>query len=409
MGWTVGRALLWFFLPGGLLFCAGLAFVFASQLSSFVPGIAAIAPYAVLAVGCLLGWRFNRSRLVYSVSALFAADRFLAGFTSSSAVAGEPAWVVLNSVATLLPLNLAYIFLLRERGLTTIHGIWRLAFISLQPLAVFLLFRSKPALLVDFFSRRYITFPLPDWLPFAEIPSCLFVMVFLLFIGMSLKRRGVIDYGFFWALAAGFTALLPWQNRVNASLFFSCAGLILIIAALEEAYKMAFSDELTGLPARRALNEDLLKLGSLYTVAMVDIDFFKKFNDKYGHDVGDQVLRMVAGQLAKVGGGGRAYRYGGEEFTLLFPGSDKEEVFPHLEQLRLVIQNSGFSLRGHGRPKKKPKKARGGHKALKKVGVTVSIGVAEPASRQIKPQKVIKAADKALYKAKKRGRNQVAD
>ncbi len=408
MGWTVIRAFLWFFLPGGLLFSVGLAFVFASRLTPMVPGITAIAPYAVLAVGGLLGWRFNRSRLVYGVGAFFVADRFLAGFPASSAEVGEPVWIVLNSVATLLPLNLAYIFLLKERGLATIHGLWRLVFITLQPLAVFLLFRSKQDELVAFFSRSFITFSLPEWVPFTEIPVFLFFFVSLLFIGASLKRQGVIDYGFFWALVAGCTALLPWQSPVNATLFFSCAGLILIIAALEEAYKMAFRDELTGLPARRALNEDLLKLGSTYTVAMVDIDFFKKFNDTYGHEVGDQVLRMVAGKLAKVTGGGRAYRYGGEEFTLLFPGAAKEEVLPHLEQLRLVIQTSGFSLRGQGRPKKKPKKTRGGRKASKKVGVTVSIGVSEPTGRQMKPQKVIKSADKALYRAKKRGRNQVA-
>jgi diguanylate cyclase (GGDEF)-like protein len=200
---------------------------------------------------------------------------------------------------------------------------------------------------------------------------------------------------------------LPWHGAHYATLFFSVAGLILVIAGLEEAYKMAFRDELTGLPARRALNEDLLKLGSRYTVAMVDIDFFKKFNDKYGHDVGDQVLRMVAGKLAGVTGGGRAYRYGGEEFTVILSGLAPEDALPHLERLRSVIQTSAFSLRGKGRPKTKPKKTHSSHKGQKQVGVTVSIGVAGPGERQAKPQKVIKVADKALYLAKKRGRNKV--
>ena len=64
---------------------------------------------------------------------------------------------------------------------------------------------------------------------------------------------------------------------------------------------MAYHDELTGLPGRRALNEALLRVGSRYAVAMVDVDHFKHFNDAYGHEVGDQVLRMVAAQLDRGG------------------------------------------------------------------------------------------------------------
>src|SRR2546425_6328967 len=75
---------------------------------------------------------------------------------------------------------------------------------------------------------------------------------------------------------------------------------------------MAYQDSLTGLPARRALNEALLRLGGHYTVAMLDVDHFKRINDHHGHDVGDQVLKMIAAKLAQVTGGGKAYRYGGE-------------------------------------------------------------------------------------------------
>ena len=56
-------------------------------------------------------------------------------------------------------------------------------------------------------------------------------------------------------------------------------------------------------------------MGRHYTLAMIDVDHFKKFNDTYGHDVGDLVLKMVAHQISQVNGGGKAYRYGGEEFT----------------------------------------------------------------------------------------------
>ena len=75
------------------------------------------------------------------------------------------------------------------------------------------------------------------------------------------------------------------------------------LSAIEAGHSLAFIDELTGLPGRRALERVLRGLTGPYTLAMVDIDRFKKFNDKYGHDAGDEVLRMVAAQLRGVSGG----------------------------------------------------------------------------------------------------------
>jgi diguanylate cyclase (GGDEF)-like protein len=168
---------------------------------------------------------------------------------------------------------------------------------------------------------------------------------------------------------------------------------------------MAYHDELTGLPARRALNEALQRLNDTYTVAMVDVDHFKKFNDTHGHDVGDQVLRMVAERLGRVDGGGRAFRYGGEEFAVLFPGKSAQESAPHLETLRMAVAGATFTLRGKDRPKRKPEsRGRGG--GAGKVTVTVSIGAAQARGSAV-PEEVVKAADRALYRAKEGGRNRV--
>src|SRR2546426_9194380 len=103
---------------------------------------------------------------------------------------------------------------------------------------------------------------------------------------------------------------------------------------------MAYEDTLTGLPARRALNEALLRLGGQYSVAMIDVDHFKRINDRHGHDVGDQVLKMIAAKLAQVSGGGKAYRYGGEEFAVIFPGRKAEECLADVEALRGVVERS---------------------------------------------------------------------
>jgi len=162
---------------------------------------------------------------------------------------------------------------------------------------------------------------------------------------------------------------------------------------------MAYRDELTGVPARRALKESMMKLGGKYSIAMIDIDFFKKFNDTYGHDTGDKVLQMVASSLEQIAGGGKAFRFGGEEFTILFPNKTREEVIPELEELRKDIAKQKYNYR-------KKKKVTGKDKVIsKQLGVTISIGVAEKNENYKTAEEVLKAADKALYKAKKNGRN----
>jgi PleD family two-component response regulator len=164
---------------------------------------------------------------------------------------------------------------------------------------------------------------------------------------------------------------------------------------------------LTGLPARRALDEKMMMLGRRYAIAMIDVDHFKKFNDTYGHDVGDQVLKMVGSNMQKVTGGGKPYRYGGEEFTVVFPGKNMKRVVPHLEELRENIAEYRLAIRNKDRPKqaRQGKKQRVGKNADKKVSVTVSVGVAERNDSLRTPGDVLKAADKALYRAKMKGRN----
>ena len=176
---------------------------------------------------------------------------------------------------------------------------------------------------------------------------------------------------------------------------------------MEGSHALAYRDELTGLPGRRALNEMLVKLGRRYVIAMLDIDHFKKFNDKHGHEVGDQVLRMVASKLATVGGGGKVFRYGGEEFTVVFARRSVSDALLYLEQLRQLVEAAQFIPRGEDRPKKKPKKRSSRKKAAAPLHVTISIGAAERSASLESTTAVLDAADQALYRAKKAGRNQV--
>ena len=275
-----------------------------------------------------------------------------------------------------------------------------------------------------------------------------FAAAFGVLLARFLLYRQPTESGLLWALVAAFLSFQAGAAGPAATAYVATAGLILISSIIENSYFLAYHDELTTLPARRAFNDALFHLEEPYTVAVVDIDHFKKFNDTYGHETGDQVLRMVAGKLAGVTGGGRAYRVGGEEFSILFPGKTVKDAMPHLELLRSVIEVSTFRVRAGeerrrapqarrkpsdqagetkdfrgqdrrsserrtqarraGAPRRSTRPVRPSEEtASAEVSVTVSIGVAEPRARIRAVEDVIQAADQALYRAKQAGRNRV--
>ena len=252
-----------------------------------------------------------------------------------------------------------------------------------------------------------------------------------LFAFVDVNEIGISDIGFVTAvvlLALSFARLYTLTNTKRAALFvsgyclvlvlanantpgtlipFAAAGaLVLAIAGFQESWNIAYLDQLTELPGRRALEEALARLDGQYAVAMLDVDHFKKFNDTYGHDVGDQVLRMVASQLQDVGGGGKAYRYGGEEFTILFPDRTAAEAFPAVDRLRALIDGDTFEIRRRDR-RGNTDNATGTTTSTGGISVTVSAGIAECRERGRSPMEIIKSADEALYEAKRAGRNRV--
>jgi diguanylate cyclase (GGDEF)-like protein len=222
--------------------------------------------------------------------------------------------------------------------------------------------------------------------------------------------RSAVAAGLAGAIIAFAVAAHVPTASVTFSVFTMAAELMVAVAVLQDTFRMAFRDELTGIPSRRSLNEQLAGLGNRYTIAMLDVDHFKKFNDTHGHDLGDQVLKMVAAHIARVGGGGKTFRYGGEEFTVLFPGRNVEDAIPHLEAVREDIEAYRMALRGASRPARtrRAKRQRGGWRGRNAVAVTVSIGVAERNGRFDTPQEVFEAADRALYRAKEKGRNRLS-
>ncbi|MBU1003775.1 MAG: GGDEF domain-containing protein [Proteobacteria bacterium] len=394
------------------------------QLELLPPRAMAVVPYGAAVFAAIVCWRFKRSRAV-PVLVLTALACWFAGLLAQGLGQEPLSRVVYAAFAVLLPLNVLLASLLGDRGVFSRSGLGQLAFYGVQILLV--LFVASGAFgasgpqaalgLLDS-ADQLLHWRLlgPAWDQWTLLPQPA-LLGGTLGVALLLLKAAVKDSPMDAGLAVGLAGILATLHSVGhapqpAALAMGTA-LALAMPLLQDSYRMAFLDELTGLPARRSLVADLKGLGSRYAIAMADIDHFKKFNDSYGHDVGDEVLRMVASHLGRVTGGGRAYRYGGEEFTILFPRKSADEAFEPLDALRASIEGAGFSVRTVPRPVKKPRTgAKSGTQPAKKqpgtktVSVTISMGLAERVGGQ-SPEEVLKQADKALYKAKKKGRNRV--
>ncbi|EQB87703.1 hypothetical protein M918_07580 [Clostridium sp. BL8] len=278
----------------------------------------------------------------------------------------------------------------------------RISFILIELFVIHKIAMLDNSLIYKILNFKIINIPL-DKAFMNQTVLLIFLLAVIFLIIKAYVKKNIFAVQLVGVLISVFIALFFINDKLSFSIFLSAAGLMLIISIIEDSYSMAYLDELTGIPSRRALREDLLKLGTKYVIAMVDIDFFKKFNDKYGHDVGDDVLKLVASNLTQVTGGGKAFRYGGEEFTILFPGKSINDALPHLESLREQISKAAYTKKST-----KGQKSKGKSTNSSKLFVTISIGVCEKSSKFKQPQDVIKGADKALYRAKKKGRNCVS-
>lgn len=382
-----------------------------AELAPFRQELVTVAPYFITVLGMFLAVHFHRARPFMALLVLV-----IFYWSSQTFLSVRPIDPGLNKAyqafVLLIPMNMLLFTLMRERGIFSTATRLRFIFLALQGGVFLWLFTRHFADLLPYITRNYTRLPLFSNLlvpqPAMVIGALCFTAIFLL----ALYRQSPIDSGLLGALSAFFIAC-NWRTDCNIHSAYCTAGaLIITLSVLRDSYNMAFRDDMTGIPSRRSLNERLQGLGRRYTVAMLDVDHFKRFNDTYGHDVGDQVLKMVARKMMSVGGGGKAYRYGGEEFTIIFSGRRAEDALPYLDELRKTIADYRLALRGGGRPKNQQegKGKRGnstGRCGEAYAAVTVSIGVAESGNELNSAAEVMKAADKALYKAKNMGRNQV--
>lgn len=350
--------------------------------------IFSIVPYLFYAISALIlwvSWHFNRNRFIFIILPLLL---IYFGFVY---LGGKRATDLFLYASMLYPLHLLLFLSLKERGLFSIWGILKIAFFVVE-IAVILYLVIYPN--ADFIALLKMKLFVISFYPLEDISIIIAILVISIMVALVLFNRYLLYNSSFLVIAVTFYMGFYFIKTSYAKeLSLLAIGVIIFILLIRESYRLAFYDELTSLPGRRALVEDMAKLGMKYSLAMIDIDHFKKFNDTYGHDTGDEVLKMVASKLAEVGGGGKAYRYGGEEFVLLFPSREVDESYKHTDILRETIAKSPFIVRNK--------------QNSKTIYINISSGIVQKNSQDKDPFAVMKRADNALYKAKKAGRNQV--
>jgi diguanylate cyclase (GGDEF)-like protein len=404
--------------PAVILLAAALALAAGPSLPYSLSGLIVVGPYIVLLLGAAISAWFNRGRALVMLVSLLAA---YAGYHLAADLGPKSFAVraVFTALAVLVPLNVLLATYFPDGGVRQ-HRNYRWLLLGLAEVLIVVWIANAGRSNLSGTAWRDV---LEHWLLRSPPmpPPVARVMIAAAFVAALLRawpRRGPkelrreprpVDVGITCAMVAFFLGCEFSEVPGAFSAFMSAAGVMLLAAVLQESHRLAFRDELTNLPSRRALEERLSELGPSYAIAMIDVDHFKQFNDAHGHHVGDQVLKLVGARLAKIEGGGLSYRYGGEEFCVLFSERTLDQALPHLEKLRKDIEDYRIAVRGEDRPRAREagSRLRAARPPEKTLSVTVSIGAAERDDTLIRPALVIRAADEALYRAKRAGRNRV--
>lgn len=386
------------------------SYYFLPPLSKSLPhtlqSILPYLPFIIVLIGMGLSWVFHHSRefnlfLLLSIIYISLSNYI---WDPELKVDAQLAYLLLFS---LIPLNYLLNFLLKERGILNQFGLRRVVLLAIQLYCIIWILEHPYPPIKEFLTLSYFKYDFLKHSPLSQPLIAAIAISGIIILLRSIQSGSILISGIFSSLVSITIAMIFYQQPQLATLFIILSGLFLIISITINAYSLAYLDELTNLPSRRALAQTISTLGKRYSMAMVDVDHFKKFNDKHGHDIGDQVLKKLAGQLRQVRGG-KAFRYGGEEFTVVFPNKNLHEAQIFCNELCKNVATDPFLLRNKKRPKTKNQNSNPKQSESKALTITISIGVAERSQDLITAEDVIKQADKALYKAKKNGRNQVA-
>ncbi len=389
--------------------CLALAMLFNNELYHFViPMYASLPylPYLLIIAGLILAWGYNNGREFNLLLNLGIAYWAVREYIWSGSLPVQQQSLLLALLCVLVPLSFLLHTLMPERGVWRWQIVKRISIALAQILLVSLIVYSQNSIISDGLRTNFWQNSWSRQLSIPQIGIIAFMLAGAALGALLYLQANVLRGGALMSLFAVIFVFNSISNPSMAMIYFSIAAGSILIAVVLNSYNLAYMDELTSLPSRRALKQQLMAMGKHYSIAMLDIDHFKKFNDRYGHDTGDQALRKVARHLRRIQGGGKVYRFGGEEFTIVFHNKDAREALIFVDALREAIEADPFYVRSRKRPRHKPEHAVAIIKT-KKVKVTISAGIAQRGEQHANPQDVIKSADKALYTAKRAGRNRV--
>jgi len=362
------------------------------------------APYFLLGIVSVMTWHFNKSQLsilsLFLIFSLFFVNLYYNN--PSKIVSRDNGGLFFQFLSILSVLNITYLYYGSNRGLITRNGLLKLIVIlgEIPILSYSLKYYSTE--ISNVISKYPVFFSKLPILNTALLPTAVFILFSLMIVMVPPKDNKITPSAYILIMSIVFFSLnfkSPWNNKgylFIVPLNYLMIAFSMILAFYTQMWGRVFNDELTGLFNRRALDETLPKMGATYALTMIDIDHFKKFNDTYGHQAGDEVLQFVAKKLKNCKTG-TTFRYGGEEFCILFNGKNGESIISEVDAIRRDIEGSSLILANAKKSKKKGKR----------VSVTISAGIASSSQFITNPNDVIKLADGALYRAKKKGRNRV--
>ncbi|NLS13338.1 GGDEF domain-containing protein [Vibrio sp. SM6] len=371
--------------------------------------LASSLPYGLLFTAFMLAFLFKQGRM-----AMLSIALFLCYLTIQQRLqvplSVDNKLLELSLLTFLLPVAAALVYCFPREGLQP-----RMVMLYFLILALFvfwsylLITHFQESTLVNWSKGLLFVEPKLSHLPVVLILYCSAVVGITAMI--LLRYNGTLEAAIYSSVVMSTATFIFFDVRYISSTMFTLSALLIIIYLVSASHVLAFMDALTGLSSRRMLDLDVKQLGRKFSIAMVDVDHFKKFNDTYGHATGDDVLKLVASCLAKRQSRLiRVYRYGGEEFTLLFRNRTAEQAEPILQELREEIANYQMMIRN---VEMRPESSTEGKRQRRKnkpesqaVSVTISIGVCD--SLETRDVDTVKErADEALYKAKNAGRNRV--
>ena len=356
-----------------------------------IQNLVVFSPYVTVALGIFIALWLNRIQPVLILLSLGCFNAVLFYFSSYALGVELTKETLFPVLIFLLPFNILLWILLPEKGVFNkrLNTLVLLVFL-VEATVIYWVLKDVPEAWLALLNTPILKNS--DIIMLSFSTGLMFLLtLFFIVLKMNQSSFKILYHAVFMVLVLMLYGVNQGFELSVLAWFSAFSAIVITLSMIFEAHHIAYTDELTGIQGRRALMEYFLGMGKKYTVAMVDIDHFKKFNDTYGHDVGDEVLRRVASVLDGVKEG-RAFRYGGEEFTLVFANKELDEVMAELEYIRRKVESGIIEFKT------------GIHSI--KTHVTVSIGVAQ-SDESFKAQEVLKFADQALYEAKLAGRNQV--